>query len=199
MSKSEFHVTDPVSPSSGPTRRVEPKILRPLRRRNFALLWTGMTVSFVGDGIYFIALAWQVYELSNAPTALSLVGLAWTGPLILLLLLGGLAGDRFERRKVMMLADALRGAAVAVAGLLSMAGMIQWLVSAGLVPISFALTGPVAEAIGSDATLVGAGAIGGTFMLLFLMWPGLRDTERDGSIHAASALVPQEDRTEALV
>ena len=30
-----------------------------------------------GDGVYIVALAWQVYELSDSPTALSLVGLAW--------------------------------------------------------------------------------------------------------------------------
>jgi hypothetical protein len=47
------------------------KMLRPLSIRDFALLWTGMSVSMLGDGITFVALAWQVYELSNLPTALS--------------------------------------------------------------------------------------------------------------------------------
>ena len=37
-----------------------------------------MTVSLLGDGIFIVALAWQVYELSDAATALSLVGLAMT-------------------------------------------------------------------------------------------------------------------------
>ena len=31
------------------------------------MLWVGMTVSMVGDGIYYIAIAWQVYDLSNTP------------------------------------------------------------------------------------------------------------------------------------
>src|SRR6266511_3336833 len=52
------------------------KMLRPLGVRDFALLWTGMTVSSLGDGIYTVALAWQVYDLSNAPTALSIVAVA---------------------------------------------------------------------------------------------------------------------------
>ena len=34
-------------------------ILRPLRIRDFALMWTGMTVSMIGDGVYLIAVAWQ--------------------------------------------------------------------------------------------------------------------------------------------
>jgi hypothetical protein len=43
------------------------KIMRPLSIRDFSLLWTGMAVSLVGDGISLLALAWQVYELSNVP------------------------------------------------------------------------------------------------------------------------------------
>ena len=79
------------------------RILRPLGIRDFALLWTGMTVSLLGDGIYFVAIAWQVYELSNAPTALSIVGVAWTLPQVLFLLLSGVISDRFDRRRVMIL------------------------------------------------------------------------------------------------
>jgi hypothetical protein len=47
-----------------------------------------------------------------------------------------------------------------------------------LVPISLAITGPIAEAVGARATLIGAGVIGaGTFAVLFVV-PGLRDPER---------------------
>src|SRR5919201_262397 len=66
-------------------------ILRPLRHRDFRLLWVGMTTSLLGDGIFLVALAWQVYELSNAPTALSIVGVAMTvGVLGFLSISGGL-------------------------------------------------------------------------------------------------------------
>lgn len=101
------------------------RILRPLRIRDFALLWTGMTVSLLGDGIYFVAIAWQVYDLSNAPTALSIVGLAWTLPLVLFVLLGGVISDRFERRRVMIIADILRGLAIAAIGVLAVAGALE--------------------------------------------------------------------------
>jgi hypothetical protein len=39
------------------------KLLAPLRERDFALLWTGMTVSLLGDGIFIVAEAWQVYDI----------------------------------------------------------------------------------------------------------------------------------------
>ena len=37
---------------------------------------------------------------------------------------------------------------------------LDWFVSAGLIPVSFALTGPIAELIGTEATLIGAGVLG---------------------------------------
>ncbi len=100
-------------------------VLAPLRERNFALLWSGMTVSLVGDGILLVALAWQVYELSNAPAALAVVGLAMTVPHVAFLLLGGVASDRFDRRRVMIASDAVRGLAVGVMGVLSVTGQLR--------------------------------------------------------------------------
>jgi hypothetical protein len=54
---------------------------------------------------------------------------------------------------------------------------LDWLISIGLLPLSFALTGPVSAAIGSQGTLVAAGAVGAavTFSALFL--PGMRAVE----------------------
>ena len=100
-------------------------ILRPFRIRDFALLSTGLTVSYLGDGIYLVAIAWQVYELSNAPTALSIVGVAWTLPMVVFLLAGGVVSDRVERRKVMIAADLVRGVAIAAIGALSVAGALE--------------------------------------------------------------------------
>jgi MFS family permease len=96
-----------------------------LRIRDFALLWAGMSVSLVGDGLYFVALAWQVYDLSGSPTALSIVGVAWTLPLALFVLLGGVVTDRVERRRVMIGADIVRAFAVAVIGVLSVTGVVE--------------------------------------------------------------------------
>ena len=100
-------------------------ILRPLRIRDFALLWAGATVSLAGDGVYVVALAWQVYELSDSPTALSLVGVAWTLPVGLFVLLGGVVSDRFERRRIMIAADLVRAAAAATIGALSLTGEVE--------------------------------------------------------------------------
>jgi MFS family permease len=99
--------------------------LRPLRHRDFALMWAGFATSMIGDGVYLVAIAWQAYELSSTPAALSLVGFAWTLPTVLLLLAGGVVSDRRDRRRVMLLADALRAGAVAIAAALSLAGVLE--------------------------------------------------------------------------
>jgi DHA3 family tetracycline resistance protein-like MFS transporter len=55
---------------------------------------------------------------------------------------------------------------------------LDWLVSISLTPISFAITGPVAAAIGVRETLVGAGIVGAAITAAFLFLPGMRDLER---------------------
>jgi len=101
------------------------KVLEPLQLRGFRILWAGMTISLVGDGVTLIAIAWQVYQLSNVPTALGITMMAMSVPQILLLLLGGFVSDRFERRRVMLFADLVRGAALLVMGVLSIAGVLE--------------------------------------------------------------------------
>lgn len=128
-------------------------ILAPLRLRDFRLLWAGMTISLLGDGIFTVALAWQVYEISNAPTALSLVGVSMSVPHIVLLLVGGVASDRFDRRRVMVAADVIRGIAVAVFGLLSLAGVLElWhvMVIAAVFGAGTAFFGPAFDAVVPD-------------------------------------------------
>lgn len=64
-------------------------LLRPLHHRDFRLVWSRMCVSLFGDGVFFVALASQVYALSNAPTALAVVGVSMTVPTIGFLVSGG--------------------------------------------------------------------------------------------------------------
>jgi hypothetical protein len=115
----------PIEPPSAPPVSGGMRILRPLRIRDFALLFGGTTVSLFGDGIFLVALAWQVYELSNVPTALSIVGVAWTLPMVLFLLVGGVLGDRFDRRRLMIAADVLRAAAIGAIAVLAFADVLE--------------------------------------------------------------------------
>jgi MFS family permease len=101
-------------------------LLRPLRHREFRLLWTGMTVSLLGDGIFLIAMAWQAYALWNAPAALSILGIGMAIPTIAFLLPGGVLSDRLDRRLVMLAADVGRAIVMALLAALSLAGVLTF-------------------------------------------------------------------------
>jgi MFS family permease len=126
------------------------KLLRPLRERDFALLWTGMTVSLLGDGIFVVAMAWQVYDLDNDPVALSIVGTSWTLGMAAFLLTGGVVTDRVDRRRVLIAADLVRAAAILAAGVLSLTGAIavwQLVAISVFIGIGAAFFGPAFGAI----------------------------------------------------
>jgi MFS family permease len=96
-----------------------------LRERDFRLLFAGRCVSLLGDGAFLVAMAWEAYTLSNAPTALSLLGIAMTVPLIALLLFGGVVSDRHGRRQVMLVADIVRAVLLALLGALAADGALR--------------------------------------------------------------------------
>jgi hypothetical protein len=101
------------------------RILHPLRERDFALFQVGSTVSLIGDGLFMVAIAWQVYDIWNVPTAFAIVGVAETVPLVALLLFSGVVIDRVERRWVMFWACLVRGVCVGVIGLLAVSGVLE--------------------------------------------------------------------------
>jgi MFS family permease len=109
------------------------RLLSPLRHRDFRVLWSGMAVSLVGDGIFLVATAWESYALWNAPAALSIVGIAMTVPTVAFLLLGGVVSDRYDRRVVMIAADVLRALAVGALAALVLLGIVRFWELAALV------------------------------------------------------------------
>src|SRR6476469_514779 len=83
-------------------------LLVPLRSRNFRLLWSAMTVSLIGDGLFVIAMVWQAYALWNAPAALAVLGIGLTVPTTACLLLGGAISERLDRRHILLYSDLAR-------------------------------------------------------------------------------------------
>jgi MFS family permease len=120
---------------ASPSFRNRIAVLRPLQVRDFAFLWTGMTVSMIGDGIYYVAIAWQVLNIENRPGALAMVGVAWSLPQVLLVLASGALSDRIERRHLMIAGDAIRLVAIGTLGVLSLADALTIPLVLGLVAI----------------------------------------------------------------
>ena len=128
-------------------------MLRVLRHRDFGLLWLGQAVSFIGDGIYLVAIAWLVLDISNDASALALVGVAWTAPLVAALLFSGVLSDRVERRRLMIMGDALRLVGIGTIAALTLADAVElWQVVmlAALVGLGEALFQPAFTAVVPD-------------------------------------------------
>src|SRR5438093_3899858 len=74
----------------------------PLLYRDFCVFWTGSFLSGIGTQFTTVAMAWQIYELTNSAFQIGLLGLARAVPQMILLLVAGLLADAMNRRKLMM-------------------------------------------------------------------------------------------------
>jgi hypothetical protein len=83
------------------------------------------------------------------------------------------------------------------ARLMGRVSSFDWFISTALVPVSYALTGPVAKALGAQPTLIGAGLLGGAVTLAFLFIPGMRDLERKGVLRGVPLEVGADAALEA--
>jgi MFS family permease len=78
----------------------------PLRRhREFRLLYVGQAVSFAGSMITYVAIPYQVYDLTGSTLVVGLLGVAELVPLLGTALLGGALADAHDRRRLVLLAD----------------------------------------------------------------------------------------------
>lgn len=94
----------------------------PLRYRDFRLFWTGLLLSGIGSQFTTVAMAWQIYELTDSALQIGFLGLARGVPQIALLLVGGLLADAVNRRKLMMCTQTSLFLVSATLGLLTFAG-----------------------------------------------------------------------------
>jgi MFS family permease len=99
-------------------------IFRAFANRSFLLLWSGQSISRLGDSLFSIALAWWVLQKTGSATVMGMVLICSTVPMILCLLFGGVAVDRFPRVRLMLASDLLRGGVIIVVATLA---FLQWL------------------------------------------------------------------------
>ena len=105
----------------------------------FALLWSSRLLSVVAFNILVVAVGWQLYDLTNDPLDLGLVGLFQFLPIITLTLLVGQVADRSDRRLVVTSCRVVQALAV-VPLLLGTAG--GWLTA----PVIFAIVAVIGAA-----------------------------------------------------
>lgn len=80
-----------------------------LKIANFRTLWLGQAISQIGDGITNLAMLIVVNQLTGSTVALAGVAIALALPPMLFGLGAGVIVDRFDRRRIMIVSDVLRG------------------------------------------------------------------------------------------
>ena len=76
-----------------------------LRERDFRLFLIGHVTSVLGVQMQTVAVGWQLYEKTGSALALGMVGMVQFLPMLGLALPAGHAADRFDRRRVLMIAS----------------------------------------------------------------------------------------------
>jgi MFS family permease len=83
------------------------RLVRALRHRNYRLFFGGQTVSLIGTWITRVATSWLVYRLTGSELLLGVVAFASQIPLLLLAPFGGVLGDRWDRRRILVVTQIL--------------------------------------------------------------------------------------------
>jgi MFS family permease len=74
-----------------------------LAYRNFRLYFIGQAIALIGGFAHAVAISWLAYRLTHSAAILGLVGFATTLPTLIVSPIAGVLGDRFPRRRVIML------------------------------------------------------------------------------------------------
>jgi len=99
-------------------------MLRALRHRNYKLFFGGQGVSLVGTWITRVATSWLVYRLTHSELLLGVVAFAGQIPLLILAPFGGILGDRWDRRRILIVTQVLSALQSLALGLLAVSGRI---------------------------------------------------------------------------
>lgn len=106
-----------------------------LRHHDFRLLWAGEFISTSGSQIQRVAIAWQVFRLTDDPVQLGLLGLCRFVPIILFGLVGGVMADQGDRRRTLLITQTILLSISAGLALMTWADAVSILVVYALVVV----------------------------------------------------------------
>lgn len=100
-----------------------------LWNKNFFLLWQGQMVSVLGDVFYLMALNFWMLEITGSTALMGMLSAVTMLPKIILGPFAGVFVDRWDRKKLIVLTDLIRGVIVTFVGIAGVMGFIQvWMV-----------------------------------------------------------------------
>ena len=99
--------------------------LAPLRHRDFALYFTGLTVSQCGSWMEQTLTTWLLYEITGSPVLLGIGGLMRALPTFAFGLLAGAIADRVDRRRLLFLTQGGSAVTSFALGLVVATGQVE--------------------------------------------------------------------------
>lgn len=111
-----------------------PRVLRPFALRRYRWLVAGLALALFGDGVWLIALIWQVIALGGGPGAVSLASGIAAGGMVVATLLGGVLADRISQRTIIIGLETVKLLAFASVGVAALLDVLTFahLVTAAL-------------------------------------------------------------------
>ncbi|MDX6255037.1 MAG: hypothetical protein QOJ11_1371 [Frankiales bacterium] len=100
-------------------------MIEALRSRDFRLLWLSQSASVIGDALVIVAIGLYVTRLTHQPSDVGLVLAAYSLPLVVFVLVGGVIADRLPRQLVMVVSDLIRMVLHGTLALLIATGVVR--------------------------------------------------------------------------
>jgi MFS family permease len=105
--------------------RYLPATFNSLAYRDYRFLWFGMVFGAAGQWIEQVALSWLVYEMTGSALMLGLINGVRAVPFILTSPIAGVAADRMDRKRLMVISQLFLAAAAITLSTLIATGMVQ--------------------------------------------------------------------------
>src|SRR5215470_5606402 len=96
-----------------------------LKQRGLRLIFVANLVSMIGSGMNTAAVTWFILQATHSETSLSTLVVLQTVPALLILPFTGVIIDREDRRRLIMVLDALRGAVIFTVAVLAFRNRVQ--------------------------------------------------------------------------
>jgi len=123
----------PAVEAEAPGREKPRNVLGALRNREFALFWSGQAISQTGTWMQQFAQGWVVTTLASSAFALASVNFAASIPILLMTPLGGVAADRMERRRILLVTQSVLAVLAVLMAVLVQTGHLRlwhvWLIA----------------------------------------------------------------------
>ncbi|MFE0149524.1 MFS transporter [Nonomuraea sp. NPDC059007] len=115
-------MTEPVAGQGAPWLRGP---LRPFQHGQYRLLTGSLTASMLGEGLWLMAMVWQVIALDGKAGELSIVSTGAAVGMVATVLLGGVIADRVPQRRVLLTTELVLAASATAIAALALTGMIE--------------------------------------------------------------------------